>query len=140
MIKIATKLASSVTYVATGEQTTFTIPFDYLRKAFIHVIVDGEIITDGVSVEDRTLVFSTAPTKDATVIIYRSTPTERLVAWGDATILKAKDLTLSEVQQLHLIEENQDWSKSNAITLNDEQTAWNGRGFPLKNIADPIDK
>ena len=139
LIKIATKLSASVTYTATGTQTTFTIPFDYLRKTFIHVVVDDEEITDGFSVEDRTVVFITAPTKDANVTIYRSTPTERLVAWGDATILKARDMTISEVQQLHLIEESQDWSKSNSITLNDEETAWQGRGYPLSNISDPVD-
>jgi len=139
LIIIATKLLSSVTYIATGTQTTFTIPFDYLRKTFIHVVVDDEEITDGVSVEDRTIVFTTAPTKDATVTIYRSTPTERLVAWGDATILKARDMTISEVQQLHIIEESQDWSKSNSITLNDGETAWQGRGYPLSNVADPTD-
>lgn len=130
---------SSVTYTATGTQTTFSIPFDYLRKTFIHVVVDDKEITDGVSVEDRTIVFTSAPTKDATITIYRSTPTERLVAWGDATILKARDMTISEVQQLHIIEESQDWSKSNSITLNDEETAWQGRGYPLSNVADPTD-
>ena len=139
LIIIATKLLSSVTYTATGTQTTFSIPFDYLRKTFIHVVVDDEEITDGVSVEDRTIVFTSAPTKDATITIYRSTPTERLVAWGDATILKARDMTISEVQQLHIIEESQDWSKSNSITLNDEETAWQGRGYPLSNVADPTD-
>ena len=139
LIIIATKLLSSVTYTATGTQTTFSFPFDYLRKTFIHVVVDDEEITDGVSVEDRTIVFTSAPTKDATITIYRSTPTERLVAWGDATILKARDMTISEVQQLHIIEESQDWSKSNSITLNDEETAWQGRGYPLSNVADPTD-
>ena len=139
LIIIATKLLSSVTYTATGTQTTFSIPFDYLRKTFIHVVVDDEEITDGVSVEDRTIVFTSAPTKDATITIYRSTPTERLVVWGDATILKARDMTISEVQQLHIIEESQDWSKSNSITLNDEETAWQGRGYPLSNVADPTD-
>ena len=139
LIIIATKLLSSVTYTATGTQTTFSIPFDYLRKTFIHVVVDDKEITDGVSVEDRTIVFTSAPTKDATITIYRSTPTERLVAWGDATILKARDMTISEVQQLHIIEESQDWSKSNSITLNDEETAWQGRGYPLSNVADPTD-
>lgn len=139
LIIIATKLSSSVTYTATGTQTTFTIPFDYLRKTFIHVVVDDEEITDGVSVEDRTVVFTTAPSKDANITIYRSTPTERLVAWGDATILKARDMTVAEVQQLHLIEESQDWSKSNSITLNDEETAWQGRGYPFSNVADPVD-
>ena len=139
LIIIATKLLSSVTYTATGTQTTFSIPFDYLRKTFIHVVVDDKEITDGVSIEDRTIVFTSAPTKDATITIYRSTPTERLVAWGDATILKARDMTISEVQQLHIIEESQDWSKSNSITLNDEETAWQGRGYPLSNVADPTD-
>ena len=130
MINIAIKLLTSVTYTATGEQTTFAIPFDYLRPAFIYVDVDEQNITEGFEVVDRTVKFATPPAKDAVVRIYRNTATKRLVSWADASILKASDMTIAEVQQLHLIEEEKDWSRENTVHIDKDDISSNQKFNP----------
>lgn len=108
MINIAIKLLTSVTYTATGEQTTFAIPFDYLRPAFVYVSVDDEKVASGFEVIDRSVVFTYPPAEDAKVKVYRTTSTKPLVSWSDASILKARDMSVSQIQELHILEEAQD--------------------------------
>ena len=139
MINIAIKLATSITYTADGSQTNFSIPFDYLRPSFVHVAVNDVEVSEGFTVSNRMVMFDSAPAKDTTVHIYRSTPTTRLVSWADASILKAIDMTIAEVQQLHILEESSDWSKTNSIVLDEESGAWQGRKCRMSNIADPVD-
>ena len=139
MINIAIKLATSITYTANGSQTNFSIPFDYLRPSFVHVAINDAEVSEGFTVSNRMVMFDVAPSKDAGVHIYRNTPTTRLVSWADASILKAIDMTIAEVQQLHILEEGQDWSKTNSIVLDEESGAWQGRKCRVSNIADPTE-
>ena len=69
--------------------------------------------------------------------IYRETPTDRLVEWNEGSVLLSSDMTLSQVQQLHIIEEQQLWSLENSIVLN-ENDVWEGRFTRIGNVADPI--
>lgn len=141
MIHIAIKLATSITYTANGIQTSFAIPFDYLRPAFVYVTLDGvEVDSKEFDVADRTVMFKTAPAHGLSVRIYRNTPTQRLVSWADASILKAKDMTVAEVQQLHLIEEGQDWYKTKSMTLDEDILKWEARHYPIQNLADPTNE
>ena len=139
MINIAIKLATSITYTADGSQTNFSIPFDYLRPSFVHVAVNDAEVSKGFTISNRMVMFESAPAKDAVVHIYRNTPTTRLVSWADASILKAIDMTIAEVQQLHILEESSDWSKTNSIVLDEESGAWQGRKCRVSNVADPIE-
>lgn len=139
MINIAIKLATSITYTADGSQTNFSVPFDYLRPSFVHVSVNDAEGSEGFTISNRMVMFDSAPAKDAVVRIYRNTPTTRLVSWADASILKAIDMTIAEVQQLHILEEANDWSKTNSIVLDEESGVWQGRKFRVSNIADPKD-
>jgi hypothetical protein len=139
VINIAIKLATSITYTADGSQTNFSVPFDYLRPAFVHVAINDAEVSEGFTISNRMIMFDSAPAKDSIVHIYRNTPTTRLVSWADASILKAKDMTISEVQQLHILEEVSDWSKTNSIVLDEESGVWQGRKFRVSNIADPKD-
>ena len=132
------QLKTSVTYYGTGSQTNFDFPFDYLRKAFIHVTINDVEVSD-YSIDSRTIIFETAPSEGAIINIYRSTDTTRLVAWADASVLKASDMTISQVQQLHILEEGQDWSKINSIYLDENDSKWQGNNHPMKNISDPVD-
>lgn len=137
MINIAIKLATSITYTADGSQTNFSVPFDYLRPSFVHVAVNDAEVSEGFTISNRMVMFDSAPAKDAVVHIYRNTPTTRLVSWADASILKAIDMTIAEVQQLHILEEGQDWSKNNSIALDVASGAWQGRNHRMTDIADP---
>ena len=132
------QLKTSVTYYGTGSQTNFDFPFDYLRKSFIHVTINDVEVSD-YSIDSRTVIFDTAPSEGAIINIYRSTDTTRLVAWADASVLKASDMTISQVQQLHILEEGQDWSKLNSLYLDENDSKWQGNNHPMKNISDPVD-
>ncbi len=139
MINIAIKLAASITYTADGSQTNFSVPFDYLRPSFVHVAVNDAEVSEGFTISNRMVMFDSAPAKDAVVRIYRNTPTTRLVSWADASILKAIDMTIAEVQQLHILEEASDWSKTNSIVLDEESGVWQGRKCRVSNVADPTE-
>lgn len=139
MINIAIKLATSITYTADGSQTNFSVPFDYLRPSFVHVFVNDAEVSEGFTISNRMVMFDSAPAKDAVVRIYRNTPTTRLVSWADASILKAIDMTIAEVQQLHILEEASDWSKTNSIVLDEESGGWQGRKCRVSNVADPTE-
>ena len=130
----------SVTYTADGTQTVFSFPFDYLRKVFVFVEVNEEtILVQGTdySVSNKTVVFTTAPTTGTTVRIYRQTDTKPLVSWADASVLRAKDMTVQQIQELHILEETQEWARDYAIIRDGSE--WNARNFPIKNVGDPED-
>lgn len=91
----------------------------------------------GFTVANRTVEFDIAPTADVLVTIYRVTPTEPLVGWADASVIKALDMTVAQVQQLHIIEENRDWSRTNSVVL--ENNVYNMRFHRVTNMADPQD-
>lgn len=131
------QLKTSVTYYGTGSQTNFDFPFDYLRKAFIHVTINDVEVSD-YSIDSRTIIFETAPSEGAIINIYRSTDTTRLVSWADASVLKASDMTISQVQQLHILEEGQDWSKLNSLYLDETDNSWEGNNHKIKNVSYPV--
>lgn len=139
MINIAIKLATSITYTADGVQTNFSVPFDYLRPSFVHVTINDTDVSGAYTISNRMIMFDSAPPKDSIVYIYRSTPTTRLVSWADASILKAIDMTIAEIQQLHILEEASDWSKTNSIVLDEESGAWQGRNCRMSKVADPTE-
>ena len=102
--KEQTNLKTSVTYKGNGTQKQFDFPFDYLRKAFVKVSVNNAIV-DGYTIDNRSVIFNIAPASNDVIVIYRETPTDRLVAWRDASIIKATDMTVQQVQELHILEE-----------------------------------
>lgn len=134
-------MKTSVTYNGTGSQTRFDFPFDYLRKSFVRVSVDNEPMdnTADYTIDSRTVVFHDAPPSNSVIRIYRETDTSRLVVWADASVLKASDMTIQQVQQLHILEEANDWTKTNSIVLNDEGNAWQGRNYRVSNVSDPTE-
>ncbi len=104
----------SVTYTADGTQTVFSFPFDYLRKAFVYVKKDDSpVLIQGTdySVVEKTVVFNTAPSVNTVITIFRETTTTPLVSWADASVLRAKDMTIQQVQDLHILEEVQEYTQ-----------------------------
>ena len=92
-----------ITYRGDGVQTVYAFPMDYLKKSFIKVMFDGLPVTYGVDyvVANRQVEFSVAPPLDTIIVIYRATQTDRMVAWEDASVLRASDMTVFEMQLLH---------------------------------------
>lgn len=133
------QLLASITYTANGTQRVFAIPFDYLRSSFIHVSINDVEATENLTIANRQVTFDTAPANGAKVTITRTTPYESVVSWSDGSILKAQDMTISQVQNLHLIEEQQDYIRNNSLGLDDTQRAWAAMGKPFGNLADPTE-
>ena len=101
-----------MTYEATGSQTTFNIPFDYLRNSFVKAKIgdNGEPMEyeKDYTVANRQITFTVAPIGQ--LIIYRETPTDRLIQFFGGSVLKSDDMNVMNLQQLHIIEEQQDWT------------------------------
>lgn len=89
-------------------------------------------------VANRQVTFSTAPAAGTLIVIKRQTSTERLVSWADASVLKASDMTINQVQQLHILEEQQDWTQTNSVVM-EGTTGWNARFHRIINMGDPVD-
>lgn len=140
MIIIASYSNVSVTYTANGSQTVFSFPFDYLRKAFVYVKTDGNnVLTQGedYDVSEKTVVFATAPASGTVIKIYRQTDTTPLVSWADASVLRAKDMTVQQTQELHILEEQGYWLETNTIYQTNGN--WDAQGLQFKNVGEPTD-
>ena len=83
-----------------------------IRNSFVKAKIgnDGEPMEYGkdYSVANRQITFTSAPI--GTLIIYRETPKERLVNYMEGSVLKANDMNITTIQQLHIIEEATDWT------------------------------
>lgn len=138
---MANERKTIVTYKGDGTQRTFAFPFDYLRKSFIKVTLDDDNKEYGVdyTVTNKQVEFTTAPANGVVIVIYRETTTDRLVAWEDASVLRASDMTLFEVQLLHLAEETQDKVQESGLAKDDYDGIWDARLTRIKNVLDPVD-
>ena len=139
---------ASVVYEGNGSQTIFLFPFDYLRKAFIYAQdVQNENVTDlvqGVDFEmdnSRHVHLKTALKAGHILRIFRKTTTQPLVEWQDASVLRSADLTLQEVQLLHLAEETSDKVTDSAgLTIDPiNKSMWNANFKRIGNVLDPIE-
>lgn len=138
---------ASVVYEGNGSQTIFLFPFDYLRKAFIYAQdVQNENVTDlvqGVDFEmdnSRHIHLKTALKAGHILRIFRKTTTQPLVEWQDASVLRSADLTLQEVQLLHLAEETSDKVTDSAGLSVDPMNTnlWNANFKRIGNVLDPV--
>ena len=140
-------MASTIAnYQGNGSTTDFNVPFDYLAKKFVKVIVDsreklggdyGDTTKDYFFVDKTTIRFNTAPASGTEIIIRRYTSaTDRIVSFKDASVLKAKDLDASAIQTIHIAEEGRDII-NDALIVNKEGN-WDARGHRIVNVGDPI--
>lgn len=139
---------ASVVYEGNGSQTIFLFPFDYLRKAFIYAQdIQNDNVKDlvqGVDFEvdnSRHIHLNTALKAGHILRIFRKTTTQPLVEWQDASVLRSADLTLQEVQLLHLAEETSDKVVDSAGLSVDpmNNTIWNANFKRIGNVLDPIE-
>lgn len=134
---------AQIFYQGDGTQTQYSFPFDYLRKAFVHVslISDEKIeeLTQGTdyTVTDRVVTLA-APT-GLKIKIYRVTTTKPLVGWADASVLRAADMTVQSTQLLHLAEETSDLAQEGGLSKDGTDNIWDARFNKIKNLLDPTD-
>lgn len=141
MDKISNERKAQIFYQGDGTQTQYSFPFDYLRKAFVHVslISDEKIeeLTQGTdfTVTDRVVTLA-APT-GLKIKIYRQTATKPLVGWADASVLRAADMTVQSTQLLHLAEETSDLAQEGGLSKDGTDNIWDARYNKIKNLLDP---
>lgn len=140
-------MASTIAnYQGNGSTTDFNVPFDYLAKKFVKVIVDsreklggdyGDTTKDYFFVDKTTIRFNTAPASGTEIIIRRYTSaTDRIVSFKDASVLKAKDLDVSTIQTIHVAEEGRD--AINDAIIGDKEGNWDAKGHRIINVGTPI--
>lgn len=143
---MAKERKASVIYEGNGTQQTFSFPFDYLRKAFVKAeIVEGSGITEleqgkdySITDKELTLASSVSVATGKLLKIYRETTTDPLVEWQDASVLRSADLSLQEVQLLHLAEETADKVFDSGMSTAPTNTnVWDGQYKRITNLLDP---
>lgn len=142
---MAKERKASVIYEGNASQLVYAFPFDYLRKKFVKVedvYTNITELTIGVdyTVEDKQVRLVKGIPIGHSVKIYRETTTDPLVEWQDASVLRSADLSLQEVQLLHLAEETADKVfDSGMSTAYDNPNCWDGQYKRIINALDPIE-
>lgn len=136
-----------IIYQGTGSQTDYTIPFDYLKKSFVNVSLEGEELTGGDSddtgadyyfIDNTTIRLKVAPPAGQYLTIRRYTSqTQRVVTFKDASVLKANDLDTSQLQAFHIAAEARDVINDALIQNNDGN--WDAKNKRIVRVADPVD-
>lgn len=94
---------------ASGSTAIFTVPFEYINKAYVHVSVNGVLVDDALLTWNSSteIVLPTTPAAGATVRRYRTTPKTPLVTFQSGD-LSTDDLNLFAKQCSHLVQEATD--------------------------------
>jgi hypothetical protein len=96
---------SYVYYTGTGSATDFTVPFDYLDKADVKVVVNGNLITP-TWLNDHSVTISPAPVQGSIIKIYRETKRDsRIVDFVDGSVLTESDLDKANQQSFYVAQE-----------------------------------
>lgn len=134
-------LKASVSFVGDGITTKFYFGFDYINKQFIKVTVgsDDTLLSypSDYIINEKEVEFVEAPAKGTPIRIYRQTDTNRIIEWSDGTFIKASQMTLENVQQLHLIEEAHDYVIINGMSKYPDGVNFNALGARVINVSDP---
>lgn len=138
-----------IIYQGDGNTTSFTIPFDYLKKTFVKVFLDTFTELKGGSSSDATADYyfkdattiqltKIVPTSTQTITIRRYTSaTERVASFRDGSVLYAKDLDTSQVQAFHIAEEGRD-ILNDALTV-DRNGNWDAKKKRITRVGDPVE-
>ena len=136
-------LKASVSFVGDGSTNRFYFGFDYINKQFVKVQVGAEsspltYLTD-YTVDDRSVTLTDTPAVGVSIRVYRETPSDRIVEWADGAFIKASQMTLESLQQLHLIEESHDYPILNSLSKYPDGINFNALGSRVINVSDPED-
>lgn len=136
-------LKASVSFVGDGTTNKFYFGFDYINKQFVKVQIgnEGQFLTypSDYTVDDRSVVLKDTPAVGVAIRVYRETSSDRIVEWADGAFIKASQMTLENLQQLHLIEEAQDYPILNSLSKYPDGVNFNALGSRVINVSDPKD-
>jgi hypothetical protein len=136
-------LKASVSFVGDGTTNKFYFGFDYINKHFVKVQVGAgssplTYLTD-YTVDDRSVTLTDTPAVGVAIRVYRETPSDRIVEWADGAFIKASQMTLENLQLLHLMEEAHDYPILNSLTNYPDGFNFNALGHRITNVKDPKD-
>ena len=136
-------LKASVSFVGDGSTNRFYFGFDYINKQFVKVQVgDGSspltYLTD-YTVDDRSVTLTDTPAVGVAIRVYRETTSDRIVEWADGAFIKASQMTLENLQQLHLIEEAQDYPILSSLSRYPDGVNFNALDSRITGVKDPTD-
>ena len=136
-------LKASVSFVGDGSTNRFYFGFDYINKQFVKVQVGAgssplTYLTD-YTVDDRSVTLTDTPAVGVAIRVYRETPSDRIVEWADGAFIKASQMTLENLQQLHLIEEAQDYPILSSLSRYPDGVNFNALDSRITGVKDPID-
>lgn len=131
---------SKVSLNTLNSQRNYSFGFDYLNSTFIHVNLNGVELTQprDFTVNEHEIILVNPPPSGGSLLIYRVTPSNRIVSWTDNSILKADNLNLSYIQLMHLAEEQMDNVRDETITRALDE-AWDLKGSRIKRLGTPTD-
>ena len=128
-----------------GGNTEYQFPFDYLRKEFVKVslVAANGTSTDKVygsdyTVTDRKITLKVASDATGEVRIWRSTATNPITVFSDASVLRARTLNALDTQLLHIAEENSDAISMYGMSFDNADNTWQGMGRIIKNVKNPL--
>ena len=104
---ITISIITQTTYTADGSTVNYIIPFEYLSREHVKVIVDDKAaeFTFGTT---NTIILAAAPLAGSKIKIYRQTPFDQpQITWTDGTVLIADDLNAQLLQVLFVLQENE---------------------------------
>jgi hypothetical protein len=130
-----------ITYRKSEAATLFDIPFDYLSQKFVVVSREDVVQTYGTDYDflDKSRVRflkGNVPAGAAITLKRRTDAASRLVSWRDASVMKASDLELSQLQLLHVAEEAA--YVAGLALAPDFYLNWNAYGRRITNVGDPV--
>lgn len=130
-------------YLTAGDnQTVFSFNFDYINHQYVKVRVGERDLVYGSDYtvnDNKQITLTKAPQRDTIVFIYRQTPTDRSLSWKDASVLRAKDLNLSNLQLLHITEEAHDRLLDEGLSRNKGTREWDAKDSRIVNVGYPTD-
>lgn len=92
---------SSTSYTANGTTATFTVPFEYVDRRHISVMIGGVLQTDYTFVSDTQVQLPSAPANGVVVTITRTTPIDApYTLFRDGGVVRGKDLNSGFIQAL----------------------------------------
>ena len=146
---MADSYKANIYYTITGGENSFLIPFDYMQKKFIKaktIGIEGTlalVYLKDYSIEGNTLYLKEPLDAGVQLHVYRETPTDSIVDFVDASILRAKHLDTLHLQLLHLVEEAQDYQKLYSLSysqIGEDTTVLDALYHKIINLASPEDE
>ena len=110
---------SFVSYIGDGATNEYSFNFEYLRREFIKVEIDGVRVLSFIFKDASTILLQSPVAEGAVLTIKRITDSSRIVTFIDGSILKSTDLNISAIQTVHIAEEGRDYM-TNTVGVDDE--------------------